>query len=450
MRIGRARMTMLFSNRKPKPPASDPSADRFLEHLRTVHFTVVVTSFALLVASTIRPPQSLARAYDQAQLAAGLEQKAFSSETLDAFSKRRNVLFLVDSSHYKALEKADALEEHFVDALPALLQMPANSIQVQGKFWGNTVRTSGNFWPFVPRGLSAQNQPTLESFQETWAFYRAAKAVTLDGFDSGQPPLIFKNGKAVDQKSLGGHARHSSGHGEISIVRDAQFGLRLAKDPARTFSPPTWYVVVEITWQDDRVAPPVDEVWFPIPARKALDIDVQSSVIPAEAGPRVRGDFDDAFGDLKEVAKGLESMQLNALIGYLRGKFKDDDKKIQVFGVDIPQSALSQWGLLALLSSELYLALHLLQARRYWESQTSDFPWIALYPGVASRSVALASVIVLPICAITLLTLQGFEGSSGTAIRVMLGGAAATALILVAVIARLWPRPKSLEDATEA
>ena len=53
-------------------------------------------------------------------------------------------------------------------------------------------------------------------------------------------------------------------------------------------------------------------------------------------------DFDNSFGDLVRLTKGLESLKLGQLLQFV-GKLRDkNEKHIQVLGVEIPQKVITQ------------------------------------------------------------------------------------------------------------
>ena len=69
-----------------RPPVRKDSADKFLEHVRTVHFSLVTTSFALFVTSLIRTEGFMERALDESRTSAHLMKANFTDRLLDKFS----------------------------------------------------------------------------------------------------------------------------------------------------------------------------------------------------------------------------------------------------------------------------------------------------------------------------------------------------------------------------
>lgn len=418
-------------------PASDPVAEKFLEHIRTVHFSLVAACFALLVASTVRPFGSLERAYDQARLTSGLMRKAFSGTNLEDFSKRRHAPFLIDNTYYLPLVESEAIMEQIANRIPAALGLE-DRVSVEGRSWDVNVRATGNFWLMPYAGGN-----TLAEFRKAWEFFRAASPVTLDGFSSEQRPRLFRVGGAeLSEQQRQVEIHNFVEHDLRAVVRELRLALRLEKDPNRNFTPRRWYVVAELTWQDPSRSSEVNEIWFPIPGRKAVEIDLQSELLPITDGIRLTGAYEDAFGDLQFYARGLESLELSAVIAYLRERYRDDNKKIQILGLEIPLSTLSQWGLVILLGCQGYLALHLLRGRQFWESSSTQFPWVGLYPGLPARLASVVSVSALPASAALLLCWQGWDGTPSWFWRASLLIATLASLSLVVVTTRLWPKPR--------
>ena len=189
----------------------------------------------------------------------------------------------------------------------------------------------------------------------------------------------------------------------------------------------------------------VNELWFSVPGRRNVDLDLQSEILASANSQTLRGTYDENFGDLEFHTKGLESLKLSQVIAYLRQRYQNDNQQIQLFGVQVPQTTISQWGLLTLVACQTYLLLHLNQAIEFWRQRKTSFPWIALYRGRLARIVSLLSVTALPLAAAVALSVQGWEGSQGLPVRSMLLLAALASVGLVIASVQSWPRPASEE-----
>jgi hypothetical protein len=416
--------------------ASDATG-QFIEHLRSVHFALVATCFALLVAASLKPPGAAEKAYNQVMTAAGVADKVFTLEVLDRFSRRRNAHFRVEDNNYQVLAGGRDLADQVVDALPRLLGVSPGSLDGSGWRWDAAIKSNGNFWP-VRYWREPEIQGTLGGFRKAWDFYANAKAVRVEGQPRWDGTRFFLLGKDLEPAAARASAAAAGRDRPIGIT-DLKLGLREERDARRQLAPRRWYVVLEPRWSDNRNSPAFDEIWVPVPARKDYSVDPQMDIVPTEAGLALAGPFEDAFGDLAEQAKGLESLEMGALIAYLRQRYRENDKAVQLLGIEVPQSAISQWGLLVLIACLAYLLLHLRRARRLWREPLPASPWIALYQDRLSRLVSLGSITLIPVSAGGLLIVNGWSSSASPATRAALAGGGLLALVLVYGCVASWP-----------
>ena len=263
--------------------------------------------------------------------------------------------------------------------------------------------------------------------------------MVLDGHSWEAAPRLLNFGQELSETDRNVVTSRVQSAPTPLVVREVKLGLRQQKSTTANFAPPHWFVVAELQWADSEQSPEANEIWVPIPARKAVEVDVQSELIPPLQGVRLSGAYEDAFGDLQYYTKGLESLETNAVVNYLRERYRNDDKKIQVLGIEVPQSAISQWGLLILIACQVYLYLHLAQSKTLWKETVPSFPWIALYPGFAARVISTLSISVLPASAALLLTFQGWEGTTNNVLKGLILFATIVSVLIVGLTIRNWP-----------
>ena len=135
-----------------------------------------------------------------------------------------------------------------------------------------------------------------------------------------------------------------------------------------------------------------------------------------------------------------ETLEIDPLIAYIRERYREDDKKIQVLGFEIPQSSISQWGIAVLIACEIYLLLHLCRSRSLWiADDLPRDPWIALYQDWFSCTVSLSSITALPLSAAILLAWNGWTADSYPATRATVMGALVVSAGLCALLWFNWP-----------
>ena len=191
-----------------KPP-SDEVANRFLEHARAVHFALIATSFALLVASAIRPQVSLQRAFDQAKTAATIMQTNFAYKNLDAFSDKHQAPFIADKRYYMALSQSTKVLDSTKARFENALSLADSSLETSSFDWDSAVQSNGNLWQRMSDGGLLDRDPTLDEFQKAWNFYKDAFAVVMDR-DNPQPDRVMYFGRTLLTKSSAPSATEST------------------------------------------------------------------------------------------------------------------------------------------------------------------------------------------------------------------------------------------------
>ncbi|MGD2116448.1 MAG: hypothetical protein PVG07_15440, partial [Acidobacteriota bacterium] len=126
--------------------------------------------------------------------------------------------------------------------------------------------------------------------------------------------------------------------------------------------------------------------------------------------------FEIAFPHLAERARGREGDVLEVLAADLAGaeEAARQEEGLTLLGVSVPVARLTLWGGFALLCLQLYFVLHLkelthrLTGTENGRKETAAvvrFPWIAFYPGRAAATVTVLSACLLPLTLALLLAL---------------------------------------------
>jgi len=201
---------------------------------------------------------------------------------------------------------------------------------------------------------------------------------------------------------------------------DMKLSLRVEVDPSRNFVRPQWFIVAEL--RSARSGSEIDEVHVPIAARKRFDVDFQSALLVRPEFALVRGSFSEAFGDLEAIAIGLDTLEIEPLVAYARSRYRQDEERIQILGVAIPQGVIGQWGLALLLGCQGYLVLHLRKflGMSFTEDILQRFAWIVLYRDKVSSTVSLTTVAVFPALAACILVGNVWNATPSVAVRAVL------------------------------
>lgn len=113
------------------------------------------------------------------------------------------------------------------------------------------------------------------------------------------------------------------------------------------------------------------------------------------------GKFNDTFPELSALTKNLDSLTIDQVSDLLKRDEEQARQSFEIFGAKFPSEILGIWGIVILLSIQLYQWLHL-RNFIYLNSSNEkiDFPWIALYRGFIPKVVTIFSACLLPIIVI--------------------------------------------------
>lgn len=108
--------------------------------------------------------------------------------------------------------------------------------------------------------------------------------------------------------------------------------------------------------------------------------------------------FIQAFPSLHREARGLETLDLQALQVWLRNRLDESGETIQVIGVSIPHHLIRNIGVILVTIFQIYALLHISQVcarmRNSAEEDPGAFkPWVMLYDGKLAMIVSLSAVV---------------------------------------------------------
>jgi hypothetical protein len=123
------------------------------------------------------------------------------------------------------------------------------------------------------------------------------------------------------------------------------------------------------------------------------------------------GEFDNVFPSLANVTTEFRDVrigQLERIIASLRDR---TGETLEIFGVRIPQSAVRGWGLAVICIVQLYLFFHLLEFSRCGALSPDAWQagWIGLYSSLPTRAFAALSMTCIPAGTCTLVLLKEIQ-----------------------------------------
>ena len=151
-------------------------------------------------------------------------------------------------------------------------------------------------------------------------------------------------------------------------------------------------VVFPVKFQNERFD--WTEAWI----ERAFEHGHLSKELQPGMSNRLRLPFVQAFANLHREAEGLESLELDALHGWLQRRLDRQGNRIEVAGIGIPRTLIRSLGLFLILVVQVYTATHLSEAvfrmKRSAASDPGAFQaWIVLYDGLLSLCAAVGIVV---------------------------------------------------------
>jgi exonuclease VII small subunit len=373
------------------------------EHIRTVHFTLLVLCIALPAAISTEKPRSFERA--RRDLAA-------------------IVNLLDDLPRVMKAVKADVQQraEQRIQGKGRALQMGRPiviRIRVGKEFqcWEFSLRSitlvippnSGEPGIPISDDLAVKRGPvTMQAFAQFWTHHRQSRIrlieeVVADDITISvpEPPLAIEQDEGAVRRRFGLRVltptEGTSGPGRVSARSECHTTIEkkahlsadgpVGRDPLYSYTNPDPLLDLDIHLNT-------------IP----VDLTLQD-VIRDNAHKRdewISGSFEDTFKELSEVVKDLPSTEVRELLHEIDKREKEVQSRggdhVEIFGAKLPTSQIGNWGSAILLAVQFYLWAYISSLRTLVRS-SGYFPngaWIGLHDNCVVRVFVSVSVLVFP------------------------------------------------------
>lgn len=379
----------------------------FVEHVRTVHFTLVLVASVLIIAGTNFQSARTSVALTQIQQIAKLER---DWRTVPTKLYERAML---DSKLETAWEEPlaivlpkDIYKEGEIDVY---LNVPEDVIVAPRtwQFGGATLPTElsnlsqfRDFWNMLNEGLTLvlPEPPKIPASCD--------EMVRLEYTDGSRDLLLDQDESAVEEDEK---PKCIAGNGILSAMVGPRFDL---KYDLVASGPNIMKDRILDLWVSMRI--PVEKLALPrrkdtkaVVATSAIGLNPVFVTIHEDYLTRLffndwkRGNFDAAFPELRTVSADISTLEINDAIHRLELLAASSERSVSVLGFTIPLPQLSQWGVLVLLSVQLYLWLHLheLATRIRPDAEGWNVAWIGFYRTRAAIAIIVLSCFLLPVTA---------------------------------------------------
>jgi hypothetical protein len=401
----------------------------FVEHLRTVHFALVVLGVGLIIVATTQRNPTVARAIDQLDhitaLVDGLNGNWIERYCLelkgallarqpkngsDAVGAKRVVLALAGADNILLPEiqneclVAESDPRKKVDSL--VLQPESNRHLVFTR---------------VNTELIKMGPPqTIGEFAKIWdAIDRNPQVVLPISLGDEFYPEKPENGSL--KYTMLTSAEETNSNKQTSWTK-AEFEIRTALDGGKQYS---------FVYRDKSraLSVPVTQIDF-----ESLDLLSLFRKLQPES-PQFHwrpGSFAESFPGLSEFSKDRDSATFADLGRALQTELNRGGESFEAFGLKVPSQTITLWGTILLLGVQFYFLTHLMElTRRLLPTDPGwEVAWVGVYRGVLARVLLVISAILLPIAAVVVLGVKAIAitGTKNVWIASIAGMVASAAL----------------------
>lgn len=370
-------------------PHSHWSKD-YVEHLRTVHFTLVVVCIALVVLITSDRKSTVSNAREELK---GI--RAVAEKWDRDWIKKEAAISFAGMQLPVAQLPADAGHSEVEIDLPN-----GKSVVMQlvydGPNWMMNASDDSLRSPIPYRyPLLLQEQPLfLNGFHEFWDSLakrpRFEVPLTLD-----DTPRAFHQGQPLTARFVSGKKPTISTplHLKLSI-RQIEADARYEYPKGSYVSEPGLLMPFATTYSLG------DGVAVPITGSKSVFADVYAHFIPADSGWR-REPYNDVFPNLSSVTKNYEQLNFETVDKILEAEESRAGDSFEAIGIKFPAEGVSQWGFVLILGIQIYFFLHLYELTPKLKASDEgwEVAWIGVYKSHLARTVYFISTVLLPAAA---------------------------------------------------
>jgi len=145
--------------------------------------------------------------------------------------------------------------------------------------------------------------------------------------------------------------------------------------------------------------------FYKFPVRKFIYAEVSQSLLGGEFKNWKTGRFTDSFPELARAAQDLDSLELEDAVKFISTEAAKGSEVFEAFGMKFPTGQITLWGIVILLGVQLYFYMYLSQlSGKLAQNDTGwDVPWLGMNTSFIAQTVFFLTVIIFPCFAIGLL-----------------------------------------------
>lgn len=378
--------------------AKKPDAKDFVQHLRTVHFTLLTVCLALIVIIKYPSPFAIREAIRQLNtiedathvwkdtwIDEGVPKELksvpdFSScikpvtsdFSIESYGKRINVHFAninwtMRTSAQMAINSSYNTDANYVTVRHTTIDAPKGLDDFK-RIWNNSYSI------ICPTKIAEEGMTLLFSADHAIAPIKKEKV-----FSGMQPTLAMLMDNGVAAKFTGLHkAQGAESEG-------LYYNMGLAN---MAMNPNAPLITMEKT-----------PMMFEIPVLESRVIPFDYRALLIKELPQynwLHADFKDAFYELDQAIGSRQNLDFENIKQILRTNERNSKESFQAFGVTFPIETATRWGVFLILVIQLYFWVHLKEYRKriYRES---DIAWIGSYTSGDAKLLFCLTALLVPL-----------------------------------------------------
>lgn len=365
-------------------------SEAFVEHLRTVHLTMVSVSAALVLVISSSKPYDPARALVEVRQILQL-QKEWSPKWVLANLRNR----IDQTAAFKDAEQIFAIiiDQPFTCGITGPNKRERAFTCISHRDWVEPPNRYRREIPFGPLGQRGRLLPAVSviSFPTTFWEFRAWWNERLNQTTTVYFAHVIADG---DAKGPDPNEKWVFYDREVSASprgTPVEVNLNLGSNAG----------AFEGTVDGGKTT-----IRLPVIAIEQCDINraALQKVFPNWGV----GSFDESFPELSKVIGSFYEVSIEEIKDRLSQETGKGEESFEVFGLKLPVGQLTTWGTLILLSLQLYFYLHLseLSKKLGVDDPGWNVPWIGMYQSRPSRSLFFLTCCAVPTVVIALLAIS--------------------------------------------
>lgn len=416
----------------------------FVEHLRTVHFSLVVVAVGLIIVVSTQRDTATSRASVQLDIVATLVDQADANWFINHCQELKKKLVASHAGEKDfLLDRGQLYISPQGETAPTIGQIPDQCIIVESdpkKKPNVTVPFESSPHDFAFTKITGdiqrkQKPQTVAEFQQLWDALNSNPQIvvpmSLDKLLLSRSPMNAPRGYEAF-KEMGDGA---------SMMMTFDVATAFDTDTPRTF-----------VYRYSGYYVPVATFDF----AQFDGISYFRSILPPSLRNSLRsGLFSESFPELNELTKDRQAASFDVWKRAIKAELDRGGETFEAFGLRVPSEVATVWGGVIMLGVQIYFLSHLLELKRKLRPEDPgwDVAWVGIYGGWLAKAMTFMSTALLPVGAVSLLAYKAalvsprpqivVEGIVGTALSACLSMASAVRLPEPFIVVRgEWRRTK--------